>query len=432
MEERKCPNCGNSDKIDRNLLCHACGSQLQLDETTGAYILKLIDCPGCGQPNSSAANFCAKCRKQLIAEKPLEIEDKKGKNKLISLFAVIMIMIIAFFIYNSTRKHEKPHVSPISFNPVQIVDPPGQHHANPPVPLVKPTPVVKGTGPRMDVVFCVDTTGSMGDEIEVIREQLLKMVDEIKKGNPPPRVRFGVVAYKDRGDEYVTKKYDFSDNIQDTQEVINSLKASGGGDYEENIYEALKVSVEGMKWDTSNKVKKIVFIIGDASPHRDYSQDYDYKKEIAIASKKGIMINTVSCSGMQEDGNQFFQEVSGATNGTFEYLTYKYVYEDVTGKKQVRLSQGSKNYVLDDRYADGDEWRKGGRDMAGEGKAKEYDAPVTAGGSSIFYSSSETCSAPAEPGGAVSPSKQVEQVNNLDSIMTDSLKKEAQKEGVTY
>lgn len=426
MQERICPNCGNSDKIDRNLLCHACGSQLQLDETTGAYILKFIDCPGCGQPNSSAANFCAKCRKQLITEKP--VEDKNGKNKLIGIFAVIVVMITGFFIYNSAGKREKPHVSPVSFNPVHIIDPPAQHHINPPVISVKPTPVpVKGNGPRMDVVFCVDTTGSMGDEIEVIREQLLKMVDEIKKGNPAPRVRFGVVAYKDRGDEYVTKKYDFSDNIQDTQEVINSLKASGGGDYEENIYEALKVSVEGMNWDTSKKVRKIVFIIGDASPHRDYGEDYDYKKEIALASEKGIMINTVSCSGMQEEGNQFFQEVSGATNGTFEYLTYKYVYEDVTGKKQVMLNQAGKNYVVNDRYKDTDEWRKGGRDMAGEGKAKEYDAP--SGGS--HYKSTETCSVPPAAVSG-SPSKQVDQVNNLDSIMTDSLKKEAQKEGVTY
>ncbi|MEQ8169649.1 MAG: VWA domain-containing protein [Candidatus Eremiobacterota bacterium] len=430
MQEKKCPNCGDSDKIDRNLLCHACGSQLQLDETTGTYILKLVDCPDCGHPNSSAANFCAKCRKQLIPERPVETEDKKGKNKLPAIFAVIMVMIIAFIVYNAAGKREKPHVSPVSFNPVHIVDPPAQHHINPPVIVVKPTPApVKGNGPRMDVVFCVDTTGSMGDEIEVIREQLLKMVDEIKKGNPAPRVRFGVVAYKDRGDEYVTKKYDFSDNIQDTQEVINSLKASGGGDYEENIYEALKVSVEGMKWDTSKKVRKIIFIIGDASPHRDYGNDYDYKKELALASEKGIMINTVSCSGMQEDGNQFFQEVSSATNGTFEYLTYKYVYEDVTGKKQVRLTQGSKNYVVDERYKDSDDWRKGGRDMAGEGKAKEYESSSDYGSSSPF-SSSVTGSAPPAPGEA--PSKQVEQVNNLDSIMTDTLKKEAQKEGVSY
>ncbi len=431
MQERKCPNCGDSDKIDRNLLCHACGSQLQLDETTGSYILKLVDCPDCGHPNSSAANFCAKCRKQLIPERPVEVEDKKGKNKLAGIFAVIIVMIITFIVYNATGKREKPHVSPVSFNPVHIVEPPAQHHMNPPVIVVKPTPApVKGNGPRMDVVFCVDTTGSMGDEIEVIREQLLKMVDEIKKGNPAPRVRFGVVAYKDRGDEYVTKKYDFSNNIQDTQGVINSLKASGGGDYEENIYEALKVSVEGMKWDTSKKVRKIIFIIGDASPHRDYGNDYDYKKELAIASEKGIMINTVSCSGMKEDGNQFFQEVSAATNGTFEYLTYKYVYEDVTGKKQVRLSQGSKNYVVEDKYTDSDDWRKGGRDMAGEGKAKEYcDTHAESGGASPF-TSSVTGSAPSVPGGA--PSKQVEQVNNLDSIMTDSLKKEAQKEGVSY
>lgn len=96
------------------------------------------------------------------------------------------------------------------------------------------------------------------------------------------------------------------------------------------------------------------------------------------------------------------------------------------------LSQGSKNYVVDDKYADSDDWRKGARDMAEGSKAKEYDAPVTAGGSSPFYSASETGSAPSAPVPGGSTSKQVERINNLDSIMTDRLKKEAQKEGVRY
>src|SRR5438045_3253196 len=59
--------------------------------------------------------------------------------------------------------------------------------------------------PRLDVVFAIDTTGSMGDEIDVVKGKLRSMVSEIARGNPRPDVRFGLVAYRDRGDAYVTR-----------------------------------------------------------------------------------------------------------------------------------------------------------------------------------------------------------------------------------
>ena len=60
--------------------------------------------------------------------------------------------------------------------------------------------------PRIDVVFLLDATGSMGDEIAVIKEKMREMISAIALGEPSPDVRFGIVAYRDRGDEYVTRR----------------------------------------------------------------------------------------------------------------------------------------------------------------------------------------------------------------------------------
>ncbi|HPZ08828.1 MAG TPA: VWA domain-containing protein [Candidatus Eremiobacteraeota bacterium] len=422
----KCPNCGNSDNIDRNLKCQTCGSQLQFDEDTNTYILKLIDCPSCGHPNSSAANFCSKCREKLSTEEPVQVtveekKDDKSKKVLIGIFSTIVILLLILFTHRPGEKLEPIVSADLIANNNKL--PVNSQSLIKPVPVKTTKPVAKTKGPRMDVVFCVDTTGSMGDEIDIIKSQLLTMVEEIQQGNPAPSVRFGVVAYKDRGDEYVTKDYPLIQDIKETQKIINSLTAKGGGDYPESVNEALHVAIDKMNWDKEQNVKKIIFLIGDASPHMDYPDDFDYKKEIAVATKKGIMINTISCSGMQDDGNQYFQEVANATNGNFEYLTYKYVYEDDNGKKQVVLNQAGVNYMVEDRYAEDESWKEGARDMAKSKKAKEY-RPSSETGTASTYSSIT--------GGGSSSAPPPPQVNNLDSIITQTLKNEAVKEGVIY
>ena len=55
--------------------------------------------------------------------------------------------------------------------------------------------------PRVDVVFLLDATGSMGDEIQAVKDRIRAMISAIALGDPAPDVRFGIVAYRDRGEE---------------------------------------------------------------------------------------------------------------------------------------------------------------------------------------------------------------------------------------
>ncbi|HEY4771014.1 MAG TPA: VWA domain-containing protein, partial [Myxococcales bacterium] len=67
--------------------------------------------------------------------------------------------------------------------------------------------------PRIDVAFALDTTGSMGDEIDVVKEKIVDIARNVSAGQPRPDVRFGIVAFRDRGDAYVTKAFPFSREI---------------------------------------------------------------------------------------------------------------------------------------------------------------------------------------------------------------------------
>src|SRR5690606_42149377 len=49
----------------------------------------------------------------------------------------------------------------------------------------------------------------------------------------------GLVAYRDRGDDYITRIYDFTQDVSGFQANLNSVSAGGGGDTPESLNEAL-------------------------------------------------------------------------------------------------------------------------------------------------------------------------------------------------
>ncbi len=206
--------------------------------------------------------------------------------------------------------------------------------------------IAPARGPRMDVLFIIDATGSMADEIEKVKSKITEIIREIERGRPTPRLRFGLVAYRDRGDVFVVKKYKFTFDKREFEQALYSLTATGGGDYREDVNEALRVAIEEMNWDTSKDVARIAFLIGDAPPHMDYNQKYTYKNAIKRAREKGITISTIICSGMNQEGVNIFKEIATGTNGTAEYLTYYHEVVTAEGKK-IKFAEKGEKYFLE-------------------------------------------------------------------------------------
>src|SRR5262245_48121076 len=84
--------------------------------------------------------------------------------------------------------------------------------------------------PRLEVVFVLDTTGSMGGLIEGAKKKIWSIANEIVRGQPKPEVHVGLVAYRDKGDEYVTKVIGLTDNLDKIYAELTQLRAGGGGD----------------------------------------------------------------------------------------------------------------------------------------------------------------------------------------------------------
>src|SRR5437588_10782500 len=79
--------------------------------------------------------------------------------------------------------------------------------------------------PQVEVVFCLDTTGSMGGLIDAAKQKIWAICNQIAAGKPTPHLRVGLVAYRDRGDDYVTKVHDLTDDLDAVYTHLMAFKA---------------------------------------------------------------------------------------------------------------------------------------------------------------------------------------------------------------
>ncbi len=147
--------------------------------------------------------------------------------------------------------------------------------------------------PKVEVVFALDTTGSMGGLIQAAKEKIWSIATTLAQAQPAPEIKMGLVAYRDRGDSYVTRVVDLSSDLDSVYATLMDFRAEGGGDGPESVNQALADAVGRMSWSTDQSAYKVVFLVGDAPPHMDYQDDVKYPQTLATAKAKGIVVNTL-------------------------------------------------------------------------------------------------------------------------------------------
>lgn len=172
----------------------------------------------------------------------------------------------------------------------------------------------------VDVVFVFDATGSMGDELRYLQAEMKDVIARSQQAIPGVSVRTGAVVYRDKGDEYVTRLSRLTEDIATTQQFIDRQQASGGGDYEEAVPEALMAAINSAGWD-ENARARIAFLILDAPCHEDSATVALLHEQVLNAAAQGIRIVPVVCSGLGESGELLLRSIALATNGTSFFLT---------------------------------------------------------------------------------------------------------------
>ncbi|MCX5859127.1 MAG: VWA domain-containing protein [Proteobacteria bacterium] len=193
----------------------------------------------------------------------------------------------------------------------------------------------------LDIAFVFDTTGSMGDEIARLKQTIEVIHFQITQLSSLPDVRFGMVLYRDRGDEYVTRVIPFTSRMEVFKQALDQVRADGGGDEPEEVQAGLKDALKKLEWRPSGI--RLLFLIGDAPPHLDYGQEYvraakdaeiakaapvaipveyTYLQAMRDAAGQAIKIVSIGASGLNNEGEYVFRQLSQYTMGIFAFLTY--------------------------------------------------------------------------------------------------------------
>jgi Mg-chelatase subunit ChlD len=178
------------------------------------------------------------------------------------------------------------------------------------------------SGPvALDIMFVIDATGSMGDEIEQLKANVVSISEQLSQLPTKPDVRFAMTVFRDRGDAFVTRTFDFTSDVAAFQAALRGVQADGGGDTPESVNAALADAIHKPAWRGGDTVS-LAFLIGDAAPHLDYPGDADYAVEVFEAAKRGIKIEPIASSGLDDQGEYIFRQLAQLTGGRFSFLTY--------------------------------------------------------------------------------------------------------------
>src|SRR5207248_1554312 len=154
-------------------------------------------------------------------------------------------------------------------------------------PAARADEPARANKPKVEVVFCLDTTGSMGGLIEGAKQKIWAICNQIASGKPSPDLKVGLVAFRDKGDEYITRVYDLTDDLDQVHGTLKTFKAAGGGDIPESVNQALDDAVNKIKWSKDEDTLRLLFLVGDAPPHMDYKDDVKYPVTCEKACKAG-------------------------------------------------------------------------------------------------------------------------------------------------
>lgn len=147
----------------------------------------------------------------------------------------------------------------------------------------------------VEVVFVLDTTGSMDQLISGAKQKIWSIANEIVENDANAIVRMGLIGFRDVGDAYVTKFFDLTEDIDGLYGELLAFRAKGGGDTPESVNQALHEAVHHASWTHwgGHRNIRLVFLAGDSPPHMDYAHDVKYPRSMSIARRRGITVHTL-------------------------------------------------------------------------------------------------------------------------------------------
>jgi len=184
-------------------------------------------------------------------------------------------------------------------------------------PITVRVPARAALPAALDLAIVLDVTGSMSDEHRYLTDEFESIVARVRRRYPQVDLRFGLVVYRDRGDEFVVRSFDFTSSVREMQRRLAAQRATGGGDYPEALDEALGAGL-ALQWRGGNTAR-VLFLVADAPPH-----DGRYEaalRHVDAARQAGVRIYPVAASGVGDGAEYLMRTAAALTQGRHLFLT---------------------------------------------------------------------------------------------------------------
>lgn len=170
---------------------------------------------------------------------------------------------------------------------------------------------------QLDLCLIIDCTGSMGDELKYLQKEIGSITAKVKQRYANIKLRFSLVVYRDKGDQYVSKRFDFQEDLDNFKELLEDQSAVGGGDYPEAMDEALN-DASILSWN-QDQTARVCFLIADAPPH----QTRESRVQFALTKlrSQGVVIYPIAGSGVQSRAEFVMRHAALVTGGKYCFLT---------------------------------------------------------------------------------------------------------------
>ncbi|PWL38101.1 hypothetical protein DKG77_07355 [Flagellimonas aquimarina] len=136
-----------------------------------------------------------------------------------------------------------------------------------------------------DLVFLIDNTSSMSDDIAQVKNSINNIIDQLPAG-----VRLGMAVYNDANS--TTEWYnsiDLNTNYDHAIAFLNNIRVFGGGDAPESVYDGIFLTLNQMSW--ASESQRITIVIGDAPPLEGSRTVYSLKDVVDEANRLEIDVN---------------------------------------------------------------------------------------------------------------------------------------------
>lgn len=173
---------------------------------------------------------------------------------------------------------------------------------------------------QVDILLSIDTTGSMGDELEYLKIELRNVLERVKRNQAQLNLRVSTNFYRDQGDDYVVRSFPFTTDLNQVQSQLQAQRSDGGGDYPEAVNAALEDAIQQHVWSPSARAR-LLFLVLDAPPHHTQANLSQLKTLIASASRQGIRVIPIASSGVDKDTEFLMRMLAITTGGEYVFLT---------------------------------------------------------------------------------------------------------------